>query len=127
MGAIELQPLELELSVPTGLHRRIAYERLFVDAFNGNPALFVRDDEVKAAWSWIDSVSDAWKDAQLPLQPYPAGSWGPDAAAPFLPPPPTHRDTPHDRSFQAGAGCRYRRNQCALRAGRRRRLGTAAG
>ncbi|MBV6785235.1 MULTISPECIES: glucose-6-phosphate dehydrogenase [Xanthomonas] len=85
-GAIELQPLELELSVPTGLHRRIAYERLFVDAFNGNPALFVRDDEVKAAWSWIDSVSDAWKDAALPLQPYPAGSWGPESAAHFLPP-----------------------------------------
>ena len=85
-GAIELQPLELELSVPTGLHRRIAYERLFVDAFNGNPALFVRDDEVKAAWAWIDSVSDAWSDAQLPLQPYPAGSWGPETAAPFLPP-----------------------------------------
>ncbi|RBC20402.1 glucose-6-phosphate dehydrogenase, partial [Xanthomonas oryzae pv. oryzae] len=85
-GAIELQPLELELSVPTGLHRRIAYERLFVDAFNGNPALFVRDDEVKAAWSWIDSVSDAWKDAALPLQPYPAGSWGPESATHFLPP-----------------------------------------
>ncbi|TWR09213.1 glucose-6-phosphate dehydrogenase, partial [Xanthomonas vasicola] len=68
------------------LHRRIAYERLFVDAFNGNPALFVRDDEVKAAWSWIDSVSDAWKDAALPLQHYPAGSWGPESATHFLPP-----------------------------------------
>ena len=84
-GALELQPLELELSVPTGLHRRIAYERLFLDAFNGNHALFVRDDEVRAAWQWIDSVADAWKDAALPLQPYPAGSWGPDAAAGFLP------------------------------------------
>jgi glucose-6-phosphate 1-dehydrogenase len=77
-GALELQPLELELSVPTGLHRRIAYERLFVDAFNGNHALFVRDDEVRAAWAWIDSVSDAWKLAELPMQPYPAGSWGPE-------------------------------------------------
>ncbi|HBK45744.1 MAG TPA: glucose-6-phosphate dehydrogenase [Xanthomonadaceae bacterium] len=83
-GALELQPLELELSVPTGLHRRIAYERLFLDAFNGNHALFVRDDEVKAAWAWIDSVSEAWKEAALPLLPYPAGSWGPAAAAPFL-------------------------------------------
>lgn len=84
-GALELQPLELELSVPTGLHRRIAYERLLLDAFNGNPALFVRDDEVEAAWAWIDSVSDAWQQAQLPLQPYPAGSWGPEQARPFLP------------------------------------------
>lgn len=83
-GALELQPLELELSVPTGLHRRIAYERLLLDAFNGNPALFVRDDEVEAAWAWIDSVSDAWQQAQLPLQPYPAGSWGPEQAQRFL-------------------------------------------
>ncbi|MGV8960391.1 MAG: glucose-6-phosphate dehydrogenase [Stenotrophomonas sp.] len=84
-GALELQPLELELSVPTGLYRRIAYERLLLDAFNGNPALFVRDDEVRAAWAWIDSVSDAWKSAALPLQPYPAGSWGPPQAHAFLP------------------------------------------
>jgi len=84
-GALELQPLELELSVPTGLHRRIAYERLFLDAFNGNHALFVRDDEVRAAWAWIDSVADAWKAADLPLQPYPAGQWGPAEAAAFLP------------------------------------------
>ncbi len=84
-GALELQPLELELSVPTGLHRRIAYERLFLDAFNGNHALFVRDDEVRAAWAWIDSVSDAWKAADLPMEPYPAGSWGPRQAHEFLP------------------------------------------
>ena len=84
-GALELQPLELELSVPTGLHRRIAYERLFLDAFNGNHALFVRDDEVRAAWHWIDSVADAWKNAELPLQPYAAGTWGPAEAAGFLP------------------------------------------
>jgi glucose-6-phosphate 1-dehydrogenase len=45
----------------------------------------VRDDEVRAAWAWIDSVSDAWKAASLPLQPYPAGEWGPAEAAGFLP------------------------------------------
>src|SRR5690606_27730865 len=84
-GALELQPLELELSVPTGLHRRIAYERLFLDAFNGNHALFVRDDEVRAAWAWIDSVSDAWKAGDLPMEPYPAGGWGPAQAHQFLP------------------------------------------
>ena len=68
-----------------GLHRRIAYERLFLDAFNGNHTLFVRDDEVRAAWAWIDSVADAWKEARLPLEPYPAGQWGPANAADFLP------------------------------------------
>lgn len=83
-GALELQPLELELSVPTGLHRRIAYERLMLDALNGNHALFVRDDEVRAAWAWIDSVSAAWAQAQLPLLPYPAGSWGPEEAQAYV-------------------------------------------
>ncbi len=84
-GALELQPLELELSVPTGLHRRIAYERLFLDAFNGNSALFVRHDEVRAAWAWIDSVCHAWKEAGMTMEPYPAGSWGPREARDFLP------------------------------------------
>lgn len=84
-GTLELQPLELELSSQTGQNRRIAYERLFLDALNGNHALFVRNDEVEAAWAWIDSVVDAWRAADAPLQPYPAGSWGPDSAAVFLP------------------------------------------
>src|SRR5690606_13926269 len=61
-GTLELQPLELELSSETGQNRRIAYERLFLDAFHGNHALFVRNDEVEAAWAWIDSVVDAWRE-----------------------------------------------------------------
>ncbi|HHW4678954.1 MAG TPA: glucose-6-phosphate dehydrogenase [Xylella sp.] len=85
-GTLELQPLDLELSVPTGRHRRIAYERLFLDALNGNPALFVRNDEVEAAWAWIDSVINAWNLSGLALQTYPAGSWGPPQARQFLPP-----------------------------------------
>ena len=84
-GTLELQPLELELSSETGQNRRIAYERLFLDAMHGNHALFVRNDEVEAAWAWIDSVVDAWRAGDAPLQPYPAGSWGPDDAAVFLP------------------------------------------
>jgi len=84
-GALELKPLELDLSVPTGLHRRIAYERLFLDAFHGNRALFVRDDEVRVAWDWIDSVSQAWDEAALPMDYYPAGTWGPPRAQGFLP------------------------------------------
>lgn len=85
-GAVELQPLDLQLSMPTGLHRRIAYERLFLDAFNGNHALFVRDDEVRAAWTWIDSVIAAWNDSGLTMGSYAAGQWGPRRAAAFLPP-----------------------------------------
>lgn len=84
-GALELQPLPLDLSMPINVRRRIAYERLLLDAFHGNPALFVRNDEVEAAWRWIDSIADAWQAASTPLLPYPAGSWGPDAGNAMMP------------------------------------------
>jgi glucose-6-phosphate 1-dehydrogenase len=84
-GALELQPLPLDLSMPRSQRRRIAYERLLLDALNGSPTLFVRSDEVEAAWTWIDSVVAAWRIAALPILPYPAGSWGPADAARFLP------------------------------------------
>jgi glucose-6-phosphate 1-dehydrogenase len=83
-GATELQPLSLNLSMATP-QRRIAYERLLLDALHGNQALFVTGEEVEAAWSWIDSISAAWHAASLPAQAYPAGSWGPGEAADFLP------------------------------------------
>ena len=83
-GALELQPLPLDLSQPLSLRRRIAYERLLLDALSGNPSLFVRNDEVEAAWTWIDSVAEAWQASDAPLLSYMAGSWGPAEAAPFL-------------------------------------------
>ena len=84
-GGMELQPLELDLTM-TQPQRRIAYERLLLDALGGNQTLFVRDDEVEAAWRWIDSVSDAWRASATPVERYPAGSWGPADAQAFLPP-----------------------------------------
>jgi glucose-6-phosphate 1-dehydrogenase len=84
-GALELQPLPLDLSMPRGAQRRIAYERLLLDALNGNPALFVRSDEVEAAWTWVDSIVAAWARTDIPVIGYPAGSWGPEEAADFLP------------------------------------------
>jgi glucose-6-phosphate 1-dehydrogenase len=84
-GATELQPMSLDLSMSPTPKRRIAYERLMIDALKGDQTLFVRDDEVEAAWRWIDSVSDAWHEAKTPTLDYPAGSWGPAEAADFLP------------------------------------------
>ena len=80
----ELQPLAMDLSMPTP-QRRIAYERLLLDALHGNQALFVTGEEVEAAWAWIDSISAAWTAAATPALAYPAGSWGPAEAADFLP------------------------------------------
>jgi glucose-6-phosphate 1-dehydrogenase len=84
-GGTELQPLSLDLSMPATTQRRIAYERLILDALHGNQALFVTGEEVEAAWAWIDSISAAWDGCGQAAMPYPAGSWGPADAADFLP------------------------------------------
>jgi glucose-6-phosphate 1-dehydrogenase len=82
---MRLQSLPLSLSLlraysGPGARRRIAYERLLLDAINGNSTLFVRRDEVEEAWRWIDGVAEAWSEAGLTPKPYAAGSWGPSGA-----------------------------------------------
>jgi glucose-6-phosphate 1-dehydrogenase len=57
-----------------------AYERLLLDCMLGDPTLFTRADEVEAAWGLIDSVESGWRQGQPPLEPYPAGTWGPPGA-----------------------------------------------
>ncbi|HRN60766.1 MAG TPA: hypothetical protein PLI44_11105, partial [Chiayiivirga sp.] len=37
--------------------KRVAYERLYLDAIEGNGTLFVRRDETEAAWAWIDPIA----------------------------------------------------------------------
>ena len=54
-----------------------AYERLMLEIINGNQSLFVRRDEVEAAWAWADGIIDAWQATNEAPKPYPAGSWGP--------------------------------------------------
>jgi glucose-6-phosphate 1-dehydrogenase len=55
-----------------------AYERLLLDALRGNPTLFLRSDEVAAAWGFVDPILSAWREGHPPTFPnYTAGSWGP--------------------------------------------------
>jgi len=54
-----------------------AYERLMLEVLNGNQSLFVSRDEVEAAWTWADSIIDAWQATSESPKPYAAGSWGP--------------------------------------------------
>ncbi len=79
-----LKAMPLSLSLGDGGRRRIAYERLLLDVLAGNPALFVRRDEVELAWTWIDGLADAWADIGMAPRPYPAGSWGPAGAFALL-------------------------------------------
>ncbi|MET0351945.1 MAG: glucose-6-phosphate dehydrogenase [Rhizobacter sp.] len=75
-----LDEVGLDLSIsdafPKG-RRRIAYERMLLDVFRDNSALFVRRDEVEAAWKWIDGIIAGWKTAGIKPRPYKAGTWGP--------------------------------------------------
>ena len=61
-------------------HRRIAYERLYLDAIEGNGTLFVRRDEVEAAWGWVDTILEGWRARELTPKAYQAGTWGPSSA-----------------------------------------------
>ena len=54
-----------------------AYERLMLEILNGNQSWFVSRDEVEAAWTWADSIIDAWQSTNEQPKPYAAGSWGP--------------------------------------------------
>ena len=79
---IELQPVDLNLDFNDVFQKRrlIAYERLLMDIIRGNPTLFMRRDEVAAAWAWIDPIRKAWDQYQYRPKPYTAGTWGPGAS-----------------------------------------------
>ena len=79
---IQLQPVHLNLDFNDVFQKRklIAYERLLLDVIRGNQTLFMRRDEVAAAWAWIDPIRDAWEQQQYQPKSYTAGTWGPSAA-----------------------------------------------
>jgi glucose-6-phosphate 1-dehydrogenase len=85
-GGFRLKPFALNLNLEQawGAHYPDAYERLLIEILRGNPALFMRRDEVEAAWRWIDGIIEAWAASDTPVEGYVAGSWGPTAAALLL-------------------------------------------
>jgi glucose-6-phosphate 1-dehydrogenase len=85
-GGYRLRPVSLDLSYAAAFDARLpdAYERLLMDVIKGNPTLFMRRDEVEAAWTWTEPILTRW--AVSPDRPkrYPAGTPGPTAAAMLL-------------------------------------------
>jgi glucose-6-phosphate 1-dehydrogenase len=64
-----------------------AYERLLLDALNGDASLFTRADEIEAAWKIMDPILQGWAlpaPASPPLVFYESGTWGPVAANAFI-------------------------------------------
>ncbi|MEO8739010.1 MAG: glucose-6-phosphate dehydrogenase [Casimicrobiaceae bacterium] len=73
-------PLDMSFAEAFGVRNPDAYERLILDVVRGNQTLFMRRDEVEAAWVWIDPLLAAWNSARQPALQYAPGSWGPAAA-----------------------------------------------
>ena len=64
-----------------------AYERLIMDVIRGNQTLFMRGDEVEAAWAWTDPIIQGWEARGDKPQTYDPGSSGPEDALMLM-----HRD-----------------------------------
>ena len=83
---MRLKPVDLALDLAgTFKEQRLdAYERLLTDVVKGNLTLFMRRDELDAAWRWIDPIREGWAQHDERLKTYVAGSWGPAASSAMI-------------------------------------------
>jgi glucose-6-phosphate 1-dehydrogenase len=81
-GRLRLRETELDLRFGQAFDDRSpdAYERLLTDVLRGQQTLFMRRDEVEAAWRFIDPISAAWSERYPTPQKYTAGQDGPSQA-----------------------------------------------
>ncbi len=86
--SLRLEPVKMDFQYSTSFGKSSpeAYERLLLDAMAGDATLFARRDEVENAWTFVDSIEDAWHKSENPpkMAEYPAGSWGPKEADELL-------------------------------------------
>jgi len=78
---IKTAPLDLSFAEEFNVRYPDAYERLLMDIVRGNLSLFMRRDEVDAAWKWADALLAAWEMSGHEPFLYPAGSNGPTQSA----------------------------------------------
>ncbi|MFA6600519.1 MAG: glucose-6-phosphate dehydrogenase [Candidatus Omnitrophota bacterium] len=73
--------LGLEFDYTAVFHEKdlSAYDRLILDCMHGDPTLFVRQDMVELSWAFVESILSPLQSPEpaVPLQGYPAGTWGP--------------------------------------------------
>ncbi len=83
---MRLKPVDLALDLAgTFKEQRLdAYERLLTDVVKGNLTLFMRRDELDAAWRWIDPIREGWAQHDERIKSYVAGSWGPAASSALI-------------------------------------------
>jgi glucose-6-phosphate 1-dehydrogenase len=73
------QPVQMDFTYETSFEQSLpeAYERLLLDVVRGDSTLFMRNDELEAAWRFVTPVLDAWEADAAGPELYPAGTWGP--------------------------------------------------
>jgi glucose-6-phosphate 1-dehydrogenase len=81
-GGLRLSRTGLDIRFDTTFSIRFpdAYERLLMDTVRGDATLFMRHDEVEAAWTWVEPILEVWAGRPDQPRPYSAGSWGPTAS-----------------------------------------------
>ncbi|MDR2309826.1 glucose-6-phosphate dehydrogenase [Pseudochrobactrum asaccharolyticum] len=81
-GGMRLRQIPLDMSFAASFDERNpdAYERLIMDVVRGNQTLFMRRDEVEAAWRWVDPILEGWESNEQKVQGYTSGTWGPSGS-----------------------------------------------
>jgi len=86
-ASLEVRPVRMHFSYNTefGAYTPEAYERLLLEAMEGDATLFIRSDEVETAWSIVDPIREGWGTKPISNREfYAAGTWGPVAAEDLL-------------------------------------------
>jgi glucose-6-phosphate 1-dehydrogenase len=81
--ALRVEEVRMDFSYRTsfGEESPEAYERLLLDAIQGDSTLFARKDEVELSWGIVDPIADAWsRTPDARPEDYEAGTWGPAGA-----------------------------------------------
>ncbi|THC40009.1 glucose-6-phosphate dehydrogenase [Massilia sp. Mn16-1_5] len=76
--------LELDFREQFKAPRMEAYERLLLDVLRGQLTLFMRGDELEAAWEWVEPILDHWEQDDTAPVPYASGTWGPAASSALI-------------------------------------------
>jgi len=80
---LRLRPVDMRFAYREAFSKPspAAYETLLHDLLLGDATLFMRSDQVQAAWELLMPIIESWEANPAPDFPnYPAGSWGPESA-----------------------------------------------